>query len=552
VKENFLIKKVLPFLLMGMLLALSFPPLPFYQLAFIAFVPFLYSIEMGVLPKRKYLLVYISFILYHYASNWWISSWQENSDPYLFWSGFAVALVNPLFFILPFIIFFFIRKRAGSGTAMWLFPFIWIIIEWARTLGDIAYPWLTIGYTQSYNPYYIQFADITGVWGISFAIIMINVIITQILIRIKFSDRSIYKAKRIFSIPGIKLRLGLLFAFILIPFIYGIVMFQKYDQPSVQDKKLKIGIIQPNINPWEKWKSSTLDQVYLHLRLQDSLIQTNKDLDLTLWSETSVHYINLNFNSRHDFSFLQDYINRSNVSLLTGFADIELLEKGKPLSPTAKKIGGKDETWYDSYNSALILNPQVNGYRDPQIYHKMKLTPFGETIPYIEIFSFLRPYLEWGVGISSWRKGGTQFNLTYDNHSTTADIGSIICIESIFPDFVRGFTDKGADMLVVITNDAWYDHTPGPEQHFCIAQMRAIENRRYIARCANTGVSGFITAAGRAYSRLEQYKSYAVADYVYLKKGKSIYVILGDWLPALSAILVGFFILKMLIYRKKS
>jgi apolipoprotein N-acyltransferase len=86
-KDNFLIKKVVPFLLMGMLLALSFPPLPFYQLAFIAFVPFLYTIERNGLPKRKYLLVYLSFILYHYASNWWISSWQENSDPYLFWSG---------------------------------------------------------------------------------------------------------------------------------------------------------------------------------------------------------------------------------------------------------------------------------------------------------------------------------------------------------------------------------------------------------------------------------------------------------------------------------
>jgi apolipoprotein N-acyltransferase len=365
------------------------------------------------------------------------------------------------------------------------------------------------------------------------------------------SDKNLYKAKRIFSIPGIKLRLSILLALIFVPYIYGLITYQKFDKPSTHDKKLKIGIIQPNINPWEKWKSSTLDQIYLHLRLQDSLIQTQKDIDLTLWSETSVHYLNMNFNSAHDFGFLQDHVNRSNVSLLTGFADIELLEKGKPLSPTAKKIGGRDEAWYDSYNSAIILNPLAINKRDPQIYHKMKLTPMGESIPYIELFSFLRPYLEWSVGISSWRKGEKQFNLTYDNNQATADIGSIICIESIFPDFVRGFTEKGADFLVIITNDAWYDHTPGPEQHFCIAQMRAIENRRYIARCANTGMSGFIAPSGRQYSLLDQYRSYALADYVYLKEGKSIYVMFGDWLPVLSTILIGLFIIRIIIFRKK-
>jgi apolipoprotein N-acyltransferase len=182
----------------------------------------------------------------------------------------------------------------------------------------------------------------------------------------------------------------------------------------------------------------------------------------------------------------------------------------------------------------------------------MRLTPFGERIPFLEIITFARKWLEWGVGISSWAIGTEQKVLNLKKQDKAYKLGSVICIESIFPSFVANFVSLGADFLVIITNDAWYDYTVGPEQHYDIARMRAIESRRYIARCANTGVSGFITAAGKTLVRAEQYKATGFIGYVPALKEKSLYVITGDVLPVISvSVTIALLLLSFHGLRKK-
>lgn len=531
----------------GLMLALSFPPMPFFILAFAAFVPILFILEQNVRIKRKFLLLYLTFFIYHGGTNWWISSWQPHADPYLLVSGIAVGLVHPLFFLLPFAIYFFIRKKLGSSLALWLFPAIWTAYEWFRTFGDLAYPWLSIGYTQVYSKAWIQFVDITGVWGASFVICLINVLIVKIMLA---SQKSVSTGEFIKS-KSFKLLVLSLAAAIILPMGYGWIRIAAFDHNDLlkSNDNLRIGIVQPNINPWVKWESSVFDQIDIHLRLQDSLIKAAGPIDLAVWSETSVHYINIDFNANHNFHFLQNWLDRSNTSLLTGFADIYILKPGELNTPTSKKMAWDTTIRFDSFNSALMLNPTARGKRNPQIYHKMKLTPFGESIPYVEYLSFARQWLEWGVGISSWSKGKEQFNLIANTGQKEYEIGSIICIESVYPGFVRGFTDKGAEILTVITNDGWYDNTFGPEQHYQIAVMRAIENRRYIARCANTGVSGFIAANGNDILKAEQYKSLATVETVPTLKEKSFYVIVGDWLPFISSIITALIFIMALFKR---
>lgn len=544
------INPIFYFIASGLLLGLSFPPLPFNLLAFIAFVP-IFWVNDNYTVRKKFWHYYLTFFIYHGITNWWISSWQPKSDTYLLISGLAVWLVHPLFFIVPFIIFEFIKKKVGSEKALWLFPIIWVAYEWSRTLTDLAYPWLTIGYTQAYNYYWNQFADIAGVWGISFVIILLNVAIYRII--------SIAKENKIYTINTDlvkikKIRYLFLFIIILIivPIIYSLERINYFNHPKLlsNNSNITIGLVQANINPWDKWSGIVFDQIAIHQRLQDSLISTYGTIDLAIWSETAVHYVNLDFNSNHNFGYFEEWVHNSGVSLLTGFADLYILKPGEKITPTAKYLSWDSTKAFDTFNSVLLLNPYPYNKLNPQIYHKIKLTPFGEAIPFIEYLSFLRPILEWNVGISSWRRGDSIHNLTIQNKNIDAQIGSVICIESVYPDFVRQFTRKGAKILTVITNDGWYDHTFGPEQHYIIASIRAIENRRYLPRCANTGKSGFISPTGMSISTLQQYQSIASAEKVALLDYISFYVLFGDWLPYYCVTFIVIYISFLIFYKK--
>lgn len=532
----------------GLLLALAFPPLYFSFLAFIAFVPLLFVLMNR--SKLPFLMLYATFFLYHAATNWWISSWQAETDPYLMVSGIAVAFVHPFLFLIPFIAFFYIKQKIGIGKALWFFPFLWVAFEWLHSLGDLAYPWLALAYSQLDNFYWVQFADITGYWGVSFIIVLINVLVLKLILALRTDELVNAKGKKLthpitlrFSIPIILL--------LIIPNIYGIIRVKdfKHDELLIANKNINIGLVQPAINPWNKWESSPQQQLFKHIGISDSLIANVRQIDAIVWSETAILFLNFETNFEHDFTAIEQWINLRNISLLSGFADMKLYKSGEQPSIAAKPFRGDTNMIYDSYNSALVLNPNPQNSLNPQIYHKIRLTPFGERIPYMDVFSFARPWLEWGVGISSWDVGKEQKNLILDNGKSRGITAPIICIESIYPDFIRDFINLGAEFITIITNDAWYDHTFGPEQHYQIARMRAIETRRYVARCANTGVTGFIKADGETLARAPQYISTGIAATIPLLTGKSLYVRFGEYVVYIAVIVSLMALLLSLIRR---
>ena len=518
----------------GLLLALAFPPMPFCALAFVGLIPLLHAIELK--PRRPFLLIYLTFFVYHAGTNWWISSWQADTDPYLMASGIAVAIVHPFLFFIPFIPYLLINRKRDSKTALWALPFLWVSFEWLHSLSDIAYPWLALGYTQVKSTFWVQFADITGYWGISFVIVLMNVLIIRMIYHYKTLDKQGKTLSALFKDRFLQKFAFTLLLLILLPNIYGIIRFNQFNHDELvkNNRTINIGIIQPAINPWSKWETSATDQVYKHLRISDSLAARNKHLDVFMWSETAILLLSLQINSEHHFGLLQDWVNSYNAALVTGFADLKFYKKGEKPSIAAKFWRGDSSLIYDSYNSILALNPKPNDYLNPQIYHKIRLTPFGERIPFLEVFSFARKWLEWSVGISSWDKGKEQIPIVIKNDRVNTITAPIICIESIYPDFVRNYINMGAEYISIVTNDAWYDHTVGPEQHYLIAAMRAIETRRYVARCANTGVSGFIQANGETLLRAPQYESTGIAAAIPLLTDKSLYVIFGEWLVYIS------------------
>lgn len=370
-----------------------------------------------------------------------------------------------------------------------------------------------------------------GVWGLSFLVVGVNSACFFIL---KTNNRK--KNTAIISTIALVLCAS---------YIYGNITYNRIQNLSKQAPKIKIAVVQSNINPWQKWSGGVFSQVEKHFTLMGKMSDIHPDL--YVWSETAIPFLNIETNTKHDFSY---FLTRNNaVPILSGFADFVLLPNSvkEPLAKPYPLIPGYK---YIAHNAAILI--QYKGGNP--IHRKMKLTPFGEGFPFSQDFELLAGFLEWGVGISGWKKGAVQQTLPfYDQHKKLiSSIGTVICIESIYPDFVRNYAKQGASMLVVITNDAWFDNSPGPMQHFAISQMRAIESHRAIARCGNTGISGFIGADGSITAIAPAQQEEVLMGSVPQLYDLTLYSLYGDYLPFFASLFSLILLVIAGYFQKKS
>ncbi len=536
----------------GVLLALSFPPNPLPFLAFVGLVPLLYILHRYDLSiTHRYVIIYVTFFVYHTGSLWWISSWSRDTDIFLLISGLALDFLHPFFFFFPFLFYFWLAAKIGKTRSLLIFPLIFVWFEWMHSLGDIGFPWLTLGNTQILNLYWIQFIDITGIWGASFIILYINIFTVLLL-----SDYIESGTKQIHQFilqsrkaPFYIILVSLLF---ILPFFYSFFALQKYDYQSnlLKNKNINIAVIQPNINPWKKWEASAVHQLEILLKTSDSMLATDPRINLFVFPETAIPMLYNEFNTLQDISVLQNWCNQRNVSILTGFSEFYFIPKNEIPPPTSKQLSSDPQQFYKTFNSSILISPNFNYRPGDKVksYCKSKLTPFGEQIPFQEAFPLLSKFALWSVGISSWNIGEGADILETNIKNLSVRIGNIICIESIYPNFVRDFVGANANIFTVITNDGWYDHTVGPRQHYLLACIRAIENRKYIARSANTGVTGFISPLGISLKEVPQYTATGTNLLLPLLDEVTIYSKYGDWLPLFSFLI--FFIISIFEFVK--
>lgn len=526
----------------GLLLTLSFPqnPMPFF--AFIGLVPLLFLFYKYDIPEaHKYILVYVTFFIYHTGSLWWISSWTRDTDIFLLISGLGLDILHPLFFFVPFVIYFWLEKRMGKRKSLILFPLIFLFFEWSHSLGDVGFPWLTLGNTQILNLYWIQFIDIAGIWGASLIILYINVLV--LLLLVDYIDSGV-KQIHLFIVQSRKASLYITVISLLffLPYFYGFFAMQKYDYKAnlLKNDNVEVAVIQPNINPWKKWETSAVDQLETLLKTSDSILATNPNIKLLVFPETAIPMLYTDFNSLQDISILQNWCNLRNVTILTGIAEFYFIPKNEESPSTSKQLAADPKQYYQTFNSSILVspNPQYRPGDKIDSYRKSKLTPFGEQIPFQETFPGLSKFALWSVGISSWNIGSGADILQTNIDGKDVRIGNIICIESIYPDFVKDFVKAKANMFTVITNDGWYDYTVGPRQHYLLACLRAIENRRYVARSANTGISGFISPLGVSLKEVPQNTRIATNLIIPLVDEVTIYSKYGDWLPNIVSTIV--------------
>jgi apolipoprotein N-acyltransferase len=506
-------------LLAGLAYSHASLPVP-AEIMLVALVPLmwtLFSQVEGSLNKGVVGPLYVCFFVFHGICNWWISSWQEQTDPYLLASGIAVWLAHPLLLMLPWLILVWLSKRLSRTAIAVLIPVVYTAGEWIHGQTDFSYPWLTAGYAMVDVPS-AQVAEVVGVYGISFAIMAVNTLVYAALLHRDSAARSA----------------GLL-SFAVVLWV-GLSVAGSVRRSSSEwlnkGGGVRVEIVQPNINPWDKW-SAPSDQLRIHKAVSDSLRRQGVRADVSLWSETAIPYVIRSYRYIADWLDVRRWVDTSETSLVTGFADMLVYPDGAaPASARSSAMASRVK--YDHFNAAMVINP---GHVNVPVHRKTMLTPFAERIPFADHLSFAMHWFEWGVGISAWGKGRERLPLPVIRQGDTiARIGTIICIESIYPDVARDMVNNGASVLAVITNDAWYNGTWGPRQHYDIARMRAIEFRRPIVRCANSGVSGIISADGASEMELPVMRRMAAIGQVRPNRVYTFYARHGDWLAVACAI----------------
>lgn len=529
-------------ILSGVLLALSFPPFGIIGgfAAFIGLVPLLVALEntdkLWDAAKRGYVAMFFWSII----ATYWVGGWKgEGSvDPFLMFSGIALALVHPFFLFIPVLIYDTMRRRFGRIAALAAMPIFWIGFEYGHSLGDLSFPWLNLFNTQTYNLYYIQFIEITGSYGLSLVIVLINILLYIVLrYKLVFGD-TLAKATNAIGLKK-KIRMygiGAVALLLLIPYIYGSIRVADLDS-EIDEKQLTVSVIQPNFNPWDKWSRSSrsvTDSMYNSSKRAIPKIGVN--VDLLLWPETAITYPLTLQRTMYDLQDLYSFIDTFGVPILTGIPDREEYVVGRDSIPEDAKTSKNERLKYRDWNSAFLFYKEPSGNHNYQRYHKQKLVPFGEKVPFVDAIPLLGEIFKWGVGLGSWNAGDSYdvFTLPIESNRVTqpdtAFICAMICYESVYPDYVREFVDRGAELITIITNDGWYGKSSGPYQHNRYAILRAIENRRWVARSANTGISSIIDDRGNIVAETELFTSSSITKQISLKSEKTFYTKAGDFI----------------------
>lgn len=482
---NLVVSRISLCLLSAFLLILSFPNFNFWLFAWIGFLPLFLAIQKTTSRFQAFLLAYFTGIVFWTGIIYWLVH---------------VTLLGSIILILYLAVyfavfgFFFKTYNLQPKTHNLLFiPSLWIVLEYIRGYLFTGFPWALLGYSQYLNLPIIQIADITGVWGVSFLIMMVNMAVYSILFRkpspFREASHPVLKEKQKYLLPAL---------LIIISLIYG--YYKLYHlRVTAYGRPLKVSVIQGNIPQEAKWDSRYMESI-LEKYSSLTVSAAEENPDLIVWPEAASPGIL----GEDDWVFQEIFslVRKIKIPLIVG------------------AVVKEDEHYY---GSALLINSSGS---IADRYDKLHLVPFGEYIPFKKIF----PFLEAIVPIGDIARGKD-----YTVFQVPANFSVLDCFEDTFPELAREFVKRGAKFLVNITNDAWYKKTSAPYQHLQASVFRALENRVYLVRAANTGISGFISPEGKIISLVknkmgqELFISGFDANYIkFLLKNYSFYTRFGD------------------------
>ncbi|MCZ4695917.1 apolipoprotein N-acyltransferase [Ancylomarina euxinus] len=502
-------------LLSGILLAMPWTISVFFFTIFFAYIPLLILEEDSHKQDNPYWLFnysFLAFLIWNSLSYWWVSEAQLVGS-------ILIILINSAIQATVFWVISMTRKHLKISI---LFPFLIIGLgfEYFHTQWDLAWPWLNLGNAFTTQPKLVQWYEYTGVSGGSLWIIVTNIVLF-----------TLFRKRNIRNLTGALL-------LFIIPIISSLYLYSQEEIPILSKS---LSLIQPNLNPYTEKFQPENEKIHFmeFLSITDSLLQKD-ETDFVFGPETMIlqainEEIPIESDSYNGLVKLKS--NHPRTEFLIG---VHSYQKLGDKVPAGSRYNNKKDYYYEAFNSALFIAKN----NKPKFYHKTKLVPLFERMPFVQYLSFLGKY--------SLELGG--YNGTYSNRNTintfttsnSTEIIPIVCFESVFGDYCAQRVNQLPGFFCMITNDGWWKNSLGYKYHFDFSRLRAIENRREIVRVANNGISAIINSKGEIVKQTNWWTKDILRGDIKLFSRKTFYSTHGDYMGRTAA----FFAILLLIFVK--
>ncbi|MDE7103336.1 MAG: apolipoprotein N-acyltransferase [Bacteroidales bacterium] len=533
----------------GLLLAAAWPARGFTPVVFFAWVPLLWAEDYAYRRRRAgeggrypvFLYALVAFLVWNILTTWWI--WNSTPAAALAWG--ANALLMATVFWLYHVTTRRLPLYSARGGVLIVY---WLAFEYIHHIWDIAWPWLTLGNVFATQPAWVQWYEYTGTSGGSLWVLAVNMLFLAWCKAVMAGA-----SKREKNIKAIAVCLA-----ILIP--VGGSMW-RYTHYKSEGRRIETVVVQPNIDPYgEQYDIPPVEAVQRMLFLGEYALSPQTRFLVTpesmiqeyVWEHKLAYSPSVAAIRR----FLTDY---PDLSVVAGISTYSRLAPEDSATRGVRKrpnIFGGATLYYLAHNTVMVIDTGAKVMEDAApggfpLRHKSKLTPAVEIMPLVDKIGFLE---KWAIDL-----GGIVGTLGTDAEpevfqsvaaGDTVTYADVICYESIFGDYVTGFCRRGAELLFISTNDGWWGNTPGHRQHAEYARLRAIENRREIARSANTGISGFISQRGDVLQRTAYWEPAVIKHDMKTNRGLTFYSRYGDvlgrmFLPVSLLLLLGGLVLRI-------
>ena len=532
-------------LLSGLLIAASWPTNGFTPLIFIAFVPLIFlqdkigSQQVNETTSQKvgsvFGLSFLTFLVWNALTTWWV--W--NSTPA---GSIAMMLLNSTFMATTFWLYHFTRKKIfNNKKGYFLLILFFLAFENLHLNWQLNWPWLNIGNVFSHNHTWVQWYEFTGIAGGTVWVLLANLLFYNV-IRSVSQQGNKSTSQRVVSVVYF-------LAIVFVPIIISKIMYNSYEEKG---EDVEIVVVQPNIDPYnEEFTISAAENLNRNFIVAEPLITDKTRFVVSPESSIQENVWIERLGSYYSIRELKLFSRNNNITYVIGASTYGMASDRKDFA--ARKFYDADEYYY-AYNSAL----SINDTSDIQIHQKSKLTPGVEMMP---SWWFLRPIKNLAIDLrgtvgtlksedkatifSYERQHGNETTRQRDNETTRGkdleskkyNVAPLICYESVFGGYVTEFAREGANLIFVITNDGWWGDTQGHRQHFEMSKLRAIENRRSIARSANTGISGFINQRGDVIEQSNYWEPIALRNTLNVNDEITFYSQHGDYLYRIASLI---------------
>jgi len=467
----------------------------FWPLLSVVLVPFLLVILKPATVRQAGLFGVLTGLFHFSALLYWIVTVLGH------YGGLPVYLTVPALLLLALYMSLYLGifaivgrlfiNRFPAPLTLWLIPAAWVALDWCRSFLFTGFPWMDFGYGLAKAPWLLQSADLWGHYGLSFVLVLVNTLVAMVCMA-----GASKKGRLALIVPVILLCGGVA--------LYSSLRWRQIGSRMEIGATMRVGVVQGNIAQDQKWSPGLQEKTLAKYIGQGQGLLARNRAALLIWPETALPF----YPPGHPLlQSVRDFAGQRGIFLLTGVPWVEPGTEGKRPGTgmsqgdidsrgwsgfdrpvTGERVAdGSGKKGPDYFNSVLLFDPQgriVDGYS------KSHLVPFGEYVPLKKMLPFLAPVVE---AVGDFSPGVISRPLDCQN----ARIGVLICFESIFPEIARKWVGVKANLLVNLTNDAWYGRSSAPHHSLAMTVLRAVETRRSLVRAANTGFSGFIDPLGR-------------------------------------------------------